>query len=138
MLVLRRLRWLLPCVLLAGAALASMLMRGEPGIPPRRVDDGMQFIPRPEWLKSRYETITSPNQWEGKVEPQIGDEIWEWSTPLPPAPTWIEHGECLVRHGSVIDGFVCYDPRDRLESTQPSSTSRKEGQKPFFKLASDF
>jgi hypothetical protein len=102
---------------LAGCAIGALAYHLRPNRPfelPRRVAGGNPFIPPPSWTGVKTADLISPNQWEGAVAPQKGDELWQYSPPGPPTQLG---ATCLVRHGVVIDGYRFVLPDDPTPAT---------------------
>ena len=66
-----------------------------------------QYIPPAAWLDRKVSVVESPRQWRGVVRAKPGDEVWWFRSP---PESWQQlmgtAGQCLVRDGMPIDGYV--------------------------------
>jgi hypothetical protein len=87
---------------------------------PRTVWGAATYIPPANWKGHKESDVTSTYEWEGPVDPMVGDQIW-WFEPLTqPHAGMYEFATCLLRNGKVIDGELGFAS---AAATAPATTA---------------
>jgi hypothetical protein len=102
------------------AAVAYQLSTPSPYRLPRTVSQTAPYIPPATWKGVKQSDVTSIYEWEGSVNPMVGDQIWIFEPPTQPRPGMYEFATCLLRNGKVIDGELGFT---WASATAPATTT---------------